>query len=170
MDVSGVAWKGSQMMQTNSDTDGMPSDHTAVEEPSKPTQTPSFEAAFAQLSDLVNRLESGALGLSDSITAYEQGVAILRQLNDELTTAEHRISVLVRADAAGRPIIDPVATAAAMDLAALKGSTQAGTAPPHSPADSSLKRDAAAGGARRSSGTTGRSKRLPGMDDPSGNA
>ncbi len=168
MDVSGVAWKGSQMMQTK--TDGMPSDHTAVEEPSKPTQTPSFEAAFAQLSDLVNRLESGALGLSDSITAYEQGVAILRQLNDELTTAEHRISVLVRADAAGRPIIDPVATAAAMDLAALKGSTQAGTALPHSPADSSLKRDAAAGGARRSSGTTGRSKRLPGMDDPSGNA
>lgn len=45
-------------MQTK--TDGMPSDHTAVEEPSKPTQTPSFEAAFAQLSDLVNRLESGA--------------------------------------------------------------------------------------------------------------
>jgi exodeoxyribonuclease VII small subunit len=70
-------------------------------------QIASFEEGLATLSDLVVRLESGGLGLSDSIDAYERGVAILRLLHEELSRAEERVSVLVRIDEEGRPILAP---------------------------------------------------------------
>jgi exodeoxyribonuclease VII small subunit len=47
-----------------------------------------FEASLAELNDLVNRLESGSLGLSDSIGAYELGVAILRRLHEQPRRAD----------------------------------------------------------------------------------
>ena len=47
-----------------------------------------FEASLSELNDLVNRLESGSLGLSDSIGAYERGVAILRRLHEQLADVE----------------------------------------------------------------------------------
>jgi exodeoxyribonuclease VII small subunit len=70
-------------------------------------QIASFEDGLATLSDLVVRLESGSLGLSESIDAYERGVAILRLLHEELSQAEERVSVLVRIDEEGRPILAP---------------------------------------------------------------
>ena len=57
-----------------------------------------FEASLTELNDLVNRLESGALGLSDSIGAYERGVAILRRLHEQLADVEERVKLLVRID------------------------------------------------------------------------
>ena len=101
-------------------------------------QTSSFETALADLGGLVSKLESGSLGLSDSIAAYERGVAVLHRLHEELAAAEKKVSVLVRIDEAGRPILTPHETA-----------TAAGAA--MSPTRS---------GARKP-----RSKTLPGMDD-----
>ena len=100
-------------------------------------QTSSFETALADLGDLVVKLESGSLGLSDSIAAYERGVALLRRLHEELAVVEKRVSVLVRIDEDGRPILTPH-DAAAPD-----------TAPP----------------AGRGAGRKTRSRTLPGIDD-----
>ena len=70
-------------------------------------QPPSFEAGLAQLADLVNRLEGGGLGLSESIAAYERGVAILRGLHEELARAEARIRLLTAVDDTGQAITEP---------------------------------------------------------------
>lgn len=82
---------------------------TTAPDPSAAAGPQNFEAALTQLADLVARLESGSLGLSESIDAYERGVAILRRLHDELAAAEERVNVLVRIDEEGRPILEPAA-------------------------------------------------------------
>lgn len=66
----------------------------------------SFEASLQRLAELVAGLESGSLGLSDSITAYERGVGILKRLHEELANAEERVKVLVRIDEEGRPVLE----------------------------------------------------------------
>jgi len=64
-----------------------------------------FEEGLAQLAALVASLESGGLGLSESIEAYERGVGLLRRLHGELAQAEERVKVLVRIDDEGRPLL-----------------------------------------------------------------
>ncbi|MCE9631326.1 MAG: exodeoxyribonuclease VII small subunit [Planctomycetia bacterium] len=104
-------------------------------------QTSSFETALADLGGLVSKLESGSLGLSDSIAAYERGVSLLHRLHEELAAAEKKVGVLVRIDEEGRPILTPHETATVAEAAATAAvSTR--------------------GGARKP-----RSKTLPGMDD-----
>ncbi|NBW85442.1 MAG: exodeoxyribonuclease VII small subunit [Planctomycetia bacterium] len=103
-------------------------------------QNATFEASLAHLGELVAQLESGALGLSESIDAYERGVTILRRLHEELAAAEQRVSVLVRIGEDGRPV-----------LAAHESTASETAAPP-------------AGSGR---GKGRRTRRLPGMDDAS---
>ncbi|MFM8413410.1 MAG: exodeoxyribonuclease VII small subunit [Planctomycetota bacterium] len=79
--------------------------------PAETTQPASFEDALNQLAELVSRLESGSLGLSASIDGYERGVALLRRLHEELARAEERVSVLVRIDDEGRPVLAPLEAA-----------------------------------------------------------
>lgn len=111
----------------------------------------TFESALDQLGDIVARLESGSLGLSASIDAYERGVAILRRLHEELAAAEERVNVLVRIDDEGRPILEP---------AAATGAIQA--------ADSA--QPAAPRGPRPPRAKTARPRSLPGMDDAAAEA
>jgi exodeoxyribonuclease VII small subunit len=73
----------------------------------EPAQNTSFEVALAELGRIVTGLESGSLGLSESIQAYERGVALIRRLHDELARVEARVSVLVRIDDEGRPVLAP---------------------------------------------------------------
>lgn len=75
------------------------------------TQPPSFETGLAQLADLVARLEGGGLGLSESIAAYERGVAILRGLHEELAQAEERIRLLTAVADTGEAITEPFPSA-----------------------------------------------------------
>ena len=118
----------------------------------QPTDAAStFEASLNQLGDIVVRLESGSLGLSESIDAYERGVAILRRLHEELATAEERVNVLVRIDDEGRPILAP---------AGGDGAAQA--------ADSTQPATPRASRPQRSKNARPRS--LPGMDDASADA
>jgi exodeoxyribonuclease VII small subunit len=112
-------------------------------------QTASFEDALAALGETVMRLESGALGLSESIAAYERGVAILRRLHDELAAVEERVKLLVRIDDQGRPILGPV--------------PHDDAASPAATAKQAAKRGASAA-------KTSRVKTLPGMDDAEGQA
>lgn len=55
-----------------------------------------FEDGMATLEALVERLESGELSLEDALAAFEQGVALVRALNDRLAAVEQRIDHLVR--------------------------------------------------------------------------
>lgn len=114
--------------------------HQAMNDPSADAEPDSFEAALEALAGIVARLESGSLGLSESIAAYERGVGLLRRLHDELAAVEARVEVLVRIDDEGRPVFAPV------DV---------------DPAES-----AQPAPSRAARGTSrGRARRLPGMDD-----
>jgi len=57
-----------------------------------------FEDGMAALEALVARLESGELSLEDALGAFEQGVALVRMLNERLAAVEQRIERLVRGD------------------------------------------------------------------------
>ncbi len=57
-----------------------------------------FEDGMAALEALVARLESGELSLEDALAAFEQGVALVRTLNERLAAVEQRIDRLVRGD------------------------------------------------------------------------
>ena len=51
----------------------------------------TFEAALAQLEDIVNRLEAGELTLEDSVALYEQGQRLTAFCQGQLDTAELRV-------------------------------------------------------------------------------
>jgi len=113
----------------------------------------SFEAALGRLADLVSGLESGSLGLSESIAAYERGVGILKRLHDELAVAEERVKVLVRIDDEGRPVLED-STAPTGPGAAVGDAPAADSAQP-----------AASRPARAARPKAARPRPLPGMDD-----
>lgn len=54
----------------------------------------SFEDALVELQQIVDQLESGALGLEESLRQYERGAALLRRCYGLLESAERRIEVL----------------------------------------------------------------------------
>jgi len=113
---------------------------------SAPAEPPSFEASLAELNDLVGRLESGGLGLAESIAAYERGVGLVQRLHGQLADVEERVRLLVRLDDEGRPILEQAAGQPPPSAGATEGEGARRTSP-------------------RTAGRTGRPKRLPGMDD-----
>ncbi|MFK4811756.1 exodeoxyribonuclease VII small subunit [Devosia sp. ZW T5_3] len=54
-------------------------------------KTLSFEAALAQLEEIVGKLESGRAPLAESIAIYERGEALKAHCETLLRTAEARI-------------------------------------------------------------------------------
>ena len=65
----------------------------------KPDAKPSvdeltYEQAVERLEELVERIESGEIGLEASIQAYEQGVALLGRCRSVLGDVEQRIEQL----------------------------------------------------------------------------
>jgi len=67
------------------------------EEPGAASET-RFEEGMERLEGIVARLESGELVLEDALKAFEEGVGLVRVLNEKLTEAEQRIEILSRAD------------------------------------------------------------------------
>ena len=57
-----------------------------------------FEEGMRTLEALVAKLESGQLTLEEALEAYEQGVGIVRRLNEKLCAAEQRLEVLSRGE------------------------------------------------------------------------
>lgn len=55
-----------------------------------------FEEALHDLEGLVEKLETGDLPLEEALATFEEGVALLRYLNDQLTAVEKRVEVLTR--------------------------------------------------------------------------
>ena len=57
-----------------------------------------FEATLKELEDLVKQMESGDLGLEDSLKAFERGVKLTRQCQAALKNAELRVRALTETD------------------------------------------------------------------------
>jgi exodeoxyribonuclease VII small subunit len=75
-----------------------------------------FEEALKQLEEVVAKLEKGELSLEESLTLYEQGIALSRLCHAKLEEAEGKIELLlknargdVQTDAQGRPKTRPLA-------------------------------------------------------------
>lgn len=57
-------------------------------------QTESFESVYKQLEEVVRRLDEGGLTLDESISLYEQGMALARTCQMLLDQAELRVTQL----------------------------------------------------------------------------
>jgi len=64
-----------------------------VVEPKAPEEL-SFEQALDELDGLVRKMESGELGLDDSIAAYRRGAQLARHCQARLSAAEQEIRKL----------------------------------------------------------------------------
>ncbi len=67
----------------------------------------SFEDELARLESIVRQLETGQLGLGESLQRYEQGVSHLKQCYQLLQAAEQRIRLLVAVDSEGQERTEP---------------------------------------------------------------
>ena len=56
----------------------------------------SFEKAIARLEVIVKTMEGDAVSLDQSLSLYEEGVALTRRLTRELDEAEQRVQILQR--------------------------------------------------------------------------
>jgi len=55
-----------------------------------------FEAALSRLEEIVSELESGELGLEQSLKLFEEGVKLARVCNARLEEAERKVEVLLK--------------------------------------------------------------------------
>ncbi len=70
---------------------------TAKREPSTPNPAPgdlSFEDSIQAVEDIIERIESGEIGLEKSIAEYERGMVLLNRCKDVLRKAEQRVEEL----------------------------------------------------------------------------
>lgn len=54
-----------------------------------------FEKSLAQLEQIVSQMESGELGLEDSLKQFEDGIKLARNCQDTLANAELRVEQLI---------------------------------------------------------------------------
>lgn len=54
----------------------------------------TFEEALGQLEKIAEQIEQGKIGLEESITRYERGMALVKQCREILSKAEHKIQQL----------------------------------------------------------------------------
>lgn len=67
-----------------------------------PADAPGFEESLAQLESLIERIESGEIGLEQSIAEYERGMALIGRCREILEKAEQRVEELNRKQAGSR--------------------------------------------------------------------
>ncbi len=66
----------------------------------------SFEESLEQLEALIERVESGEVGLEEAIAQYEHGTALVRRCRAILDVAEERIAELTADDLAAEASTD----------------------------------------------------------------
>jgi exodeoxyribonuclease VII small subunit len=60
----------------------------------KNQKTPNFEAALAELEQVVADMEVGKLSLEDSLSAYRRGAELLQICRDRLEDAQQQVRIL----------------------------------------------------------------------------
>jgi exodeoxyribonuclease VII small subunit len=58
------------------------------------TQPASFDDGLDRLESVVQKLESGSLGLEEALREFEEGVNLSKALQQQLTEAQRRVDVL----------------------------------------------------------------------------
>jgi len=64
-------------------------------------QKPTFEEALGKLEEIVEQIESGRIGLEESIERYEEGIKLITQCRTILDAAEKKIQMLAKGEAGG---------------------------------------------------------------------
>ncbi|RJP34445.1 MAG: exodeoxyribonuclease VII small subunit [Phycisphaerales bacterium] len=77
----------------------------------------TFEEALEQLESIARQIESGQIGLEDSIARYEEGMGLIRHCREVLARAEMRIQK-IQLDDEGRLQAEPMSAGAADEAAA----------------------------------------------------
>lgn len=57
-----------------------------------------FEEKMQRLEDIVGKLNQGSIPLKESVTLYEEGAKLLKELNEELDMAEKTVKVLTESN------------------------------------------------------------------------
>jgi len=81
-----------------------------TETSSEPNGAAPFEASLVRLTNIVERLENGELGLEESLALFEEGIRLARTAQERLDAAEKRVEELIAADQDGNPVsreLDP---------------------------------------------------------------
>ena len=60
-----------------------------------------FAEGLSALEAIVSRLESGDLSLEEALQAFEDGIGLVRILDQRLNEAERRIEILTRTEGGG---------------------------------------------------------------------
>jgi exodeoxyribonuclease VII small subunit len=71
------------------------------------TQPASFDDGLDRLETLVQKLESGHLSLEEALQGFEEGVALSKALQQQLTEAQRRVEVL-KQGLGGEYQVDPL--------------------------------------------------------------
>jgi exodeoxyribonuclease VII small subunit len=72
----------------------------------------NFEEAIGELERILSDMETGQVGLEESLTKYERGTFLIQHCRGVLTTAEKQIELLSKAEddsISSTPIPDPSA-------------------------------------------------------------
>ena len=62
----------------------------------KKTSPPNFEAALAELEQLVEKMESGNQTLEEALKSFQRGIELTRAWQEGLKEAEQRVEKLVQ--------------------------------------------------------------------------
>lgn len=83
----------------------------------------SFEAAYARLEEILEKMNSGKVSLEDSLKLYEEADRLIGWCSKRLTEAEKKIEILVKnregdlvLDEQGHPMTQPFSPAASAPL------------------------------------------------------
>ncbi len=63
---------------------------------SKAATLPDFEAAFAELEKIVEKMESGEQSLEESLKSFQRGIELTRVCQQGLKSAEQRVEKLIQ--------------------------------------------------------------------------
>ncbi len=61
-------------------------------------KNPSIEENFAQLEDIIRKLETGDGSLEETFAGYEQGMQLVKELNGQIDKVEKQIQILSEGD------------------------------------------------------------------------
>ena len=76
-------------------------------EPAENEKSPDFEQSLLELEALVEKLEQGDVPLEEALKTFERGVALTRQCQTALRTAQQKVEVLLARN--GDESIEPFA-------------------------------------------------------------
>jgi exodeoxyribonuclease VII small subunit len=80
------------------------------------SKLPDFEQSLTELEALVAKLEQGDVPLEDALKTFERGVALTRQCQTALRTAQQKVEVLLARN--GEETVEPFSDADDADDAA----------------------------------------------------